>query len=133
MDLPADPPVLTFEDGIPGLRDLTRWTIVDLTEGGEYQLLTAIDDADVSLVVASPWLFFPDYAPDIPNVDIEALEIGDPADAVVFCAVNLPDGQDVPTMNLLGPFVVNAHTRLGRQVILDDPSHGVRTPLPDGD
>ena len=50
---------------------------------------------------------------------------------LLFCAVTIPEGDEVATMNLLGPFVVNRHTLIGRQVVLkDEAATPVRAPLP---
>lgn len=132
----VDDPVLTFDDGIPGFPEATRFMLSELSEGGAFQLFTSVDNPDVSMVVAVPWLFFPDYSPDIPDLDARELGLVDPADAVVFCAVTLePDDEPSESpneapgavyVNLLGPFVVNARTRHGRQVVLDDATLPVR-------
>lgn len=130
-DDPA-PPVLTFPDGIPGFPSATRWVLTDLVDDGAFQLLQSADDPDLAMVVGAPWLFFPDYAPDLDDDEIHALGIDVPEDAVLFCSVTLPEEGEGPTMNLLGPFVVNRHTQVGRQVVLGVDDAQVRTPLPLG-
>ncbi|PWG73689.1 flagellar assembly protein FliW, partial [Enterococcus hirae] len=72
-----------------------------------------------------------DYAPVIGDEDQAKLGIESPEDALLFCSVTLPEDEDAtPTMNLLGPFVVNRHTRVGRQVVLqDEEQYPVRAPL----
>lgn len=133
MTEPAPAAHLDLPDGLPGLGpDLTAWVLTDLTDGGEYQLLAAAADPDVSLVVATPWQFFPDYELTLDDGDATWLGLADPTDAIVLCTVNLPDGDDVPTMNLQGPIVVNVASNVGRQVIVDSPDVGVRVPLPVG-
>lgn len=124
--------VLTFPGGIPGFPDVERFVVRDLTDDGVFQELTSVEQPTVSLVVLSPWLAFPDYEPELPEEDQEFLGIGDPSDAIVFCAVNAPEDADGLTVNLIGPFVVNRHTLVGRQVVLHDRSYDVRTPLPTG-
>ena len=127
-----DPPVLTFRDGIPGFPGATRWVLTDLVDDGAFQLLQSVDDPDLAMVVGVPWLFFPDYAPDLDDDEVRALGITDPEDVVLFCSVTVPEDGDAPTMNLLGPFVVNRHTQEGRQLVLGIDDAQVRTPLPLG-
>ena len=127
-----EPPVLTFPDGIPGFPGATRWVLTELAEDGAFQLLQSLDDPDLAMVVGTPWLFFPDYAPDLADSEVHALGIERPEDAVLFCSVTVPDSGEAPTMNLLGPFVVNRHTNVGRQVVLGLDDAQVRTPLPLG-
>ena len=123
--------VLHFPDGLPGFPTARRFLLQDLVEDGAFQLLTSLDVESLELVVGQPWLFFPDYAPEIADTDQQELGLRTPEDALLFCAVTLPEGEDpVPTMNLLGPFVVNRHTLVGRQVVLGDEETPVRAPLP---
>ncbi|MFT5563503.1 MAG: flagellar assembly factor FliW [Myxococcota bacterium] len=117
----TDLSVLTFDDGLPGFTDAHQFVLVDLVEDGAFQLLRSLDHEGLELVVGQPWLFFPDYAPEIADDDQTQLSLETAEDALIFCAVTLPEGEDsVPTMNLLGPFVVNRHTLAGRQVVLRD-------------
>ena len=128
----SEPPVLTFPDGIPGFPTATRWVLTDLVEDGAFQVLDSLDDPDLSMVVGVPWLFFPDYAPDLADSEVRALGIEQPEDAILVCSVTVAEDGDGPTMNLLGPFVVNRHTHVGRQVVLGLDDAQVRAPLPIG-
>ena len=126
----SDGAVLSFPDGIPGFPQAHDFVLDDLVEDGAFQLLRSTDVDGLELVVGHPWPFFPEYAPEIGEEDQRDLGIAEPEDAVVFCAVTLPDDDGPPTMNLLGPFVVNRHTGVGRQVVLDDvEATPVRAPL----
>lgn len=129
-----DESTLEFPDGIPGFPAARRFVLTDLTEDedGPFQLLQSLDDPALSMVVSVPWPFFPDYAPNIDDADRAELGLDDPEDAVVFCAVTAdPEDSDVGTvfLNLLGPFVINARTRRGRQVVLADPDQPARAPV----
>jgi flagellar assembly factor FliW len=126
-----DPAVLRFADGIPGFADARRFVLSDLTDDGVFQLLTCLDDPELSLVVASPWLFFPDYAPELPTSDQRVLEIDAPDDAVVFCTVTVPDDTEQLLVNLKAPFVTNVRTHEARQVVLDE-DLPLRAPVPAG-
>lgn len=132
MTTPGDVPVLHFRDGIPGFPTARRFVLADLDEAGEspLQALRSLDEPDLELVVAVPWLFFPDYAPELGKADQRDLGLDDPDDAVVFCAVSADADSDQVYLNLLGPFVVNARTRQGRQVVLADPDQPARAPVP---
>lgn len=123
----ADTPMLVFDDGIPGFADARRFALADLTEDGMFQELTCVDDPTVSLVVASPWLFFPDYAPELPDSDRRSLGLDDPGDAALFCAIVVDENRLL--MNLRAPFVANARTQAARQVVLDDSSLPLRAPV----
>ncbi len=113
------PDVLTFDGGIPGFAAAERFVIGDFTDDGTFQLLQSLDDPELSLVVTSPWLFFPDYGMDLPESERRELGIEDPTDALVFCSVIADDVEHL-YLNLRAPFVANARTRAARQVVLDD-------------
>jgi len=119
---------LTFPDGIPGFSSLRRWALVELIDDGAFQMLRSLDEPAVEIPVAVPWLFFPDYAPAIDDADQDALGLETADDAVVFCAVKLAGGKAY--MNLMGPFIVNTRTLVGRQVVLADSSYPLRAELP---
>ncbi len=125
-------PHLTFPEGIPGFPDATRWVLSELAEDGAFQLLQSLDDPDLAMVVGVPWLFFPDYAPDLADTEVQALGIESPEDAILFCSVTITEEGGEPTMNLLGPFVVNRHTQVGRQIVLGIDDAQLRAPLPLG-
>ena len=110
--------VITFDDGIPGFPDSRRFVLLSISPDSDFQLLQSVDDPDVSMVVTVPWTFFPDYAPVIEDTDREDLRIESPEEAVVFCPVTLEAATRRAYVNLMGPFVVNARTRDGRQLVL---------------
>lgn len=118
--------VLLFRDGIPGFPDATEFVLVDIVEEGAFQILQNVEDPDISLVVCVPWLFFPDYSPEISTIDQLGLGIESPEDAVLFVPVTLDSDNDRLYLNLVGPFVVNARTRDGRQVVLADSEYSLR-------
>jgi flagellar assembly factor FliW len=120
---------LVFDEGIPGFPGLHRFALVDVVEEGAFQELRSLEDPDVSMIVCVPWIFFPDYAPVLSDDDRGQLEIEDPDDAVVFCPVTLDEGRERVYVNLFGPFVVNAATRRGRQLVLTESGYPLRAPL----
>jgi flagellar assembly factor FliW len=120
---------LHFPDGLPGLPDLENFVIVELREDGAFQQLQSLDNIDVSMIVCVPWLFFPDYAPVLSDLEQAELDLSTPDEAVLFVPVSIdPDTRQI-FLNLLGPFVVNSRTRKGRQLVLTGTSYTTRTPI----
>lgn len=126
---PAEAGALVFPDGLPGFPDLTQFVLVELREDGAFQELRSVDDPDISMIVCVPWLFFPDYAPELTDDDQDDLGIEAEEDAVVFVPVTFDEEQRTVNLNLLGPFVVNSKTRRGRQLVLADSDYPVRAPI----
>ena len=119
--------VLTFPDGLLGFPDVTRFALVDAGDDGTYFWLQALDDPQLAFLAAVPWAFFPEYEPELSTSDQDALELTDARDAIVLCLLTITE--DAVTANLLGPLVVNAVTRTGRQIVLGDSDYTTRAPL----
>lgn len=137
LDAPAHEPdddagMLEFPDGIPGFSQAHHFLLRDLTDDHVFQVFQSVEDPDLSMVVSVPWLFFPDYAPILSDEDQRVLGLERVEDAMVFCSVTADDTGEELYVNLLGPFVVNAQSRQGRQVVLLDQNWPVRAPLPSG-
>lgn len=120
---------LHFPDGLPGLPDLERFVIVELREDGAFQQLQSLENIDVSMIVCVPWLFFPDYAPVLSDIEQAELEIESADDAILFVPVSFDSETRQVFLNLLGPFVVNSKTRVGRQLVLTGTDYSTRTPI----
>jgi flagellar assembly factor FliW len=134
--LTADPDIeaeriLHFADGIPGFPRSRRFVLVDMAPDGEgaFQLLQSLDEPTVSIVVTVPWLFFPDYDFELSEIEQAELGITTVEETVVFSPVTLDAEQQRIYLNLLGPIVINATTRQGRQVVLVDSDLPVRAAI----
>jgi flagellar assembly factor FliW len=122
-----DSKVMTFADGLLGFPEARRFALVDAGDDGTYFWLQSLDDPQLAFLAAVPWAFFPDYEPELSLSDQEALGIADPSEVLVFCLLTITD--EAVTANLLGPLVVNATSRHGRQIVLDDSNYSARVPL----
>ena len=128
-EIPEDK-VILFDEGIPGLPDCRRFVILDLAPDSAFQVLQSVDTPDVSMIITVPWLFFPDYAPELSDLEQASLGIAGPEDVALFCSVVLtPDDKDTVFVNLMGPFVVNATTRRGCQFVLAGSGYPLRAPV----
>jgi flagellar assembly factor FliW len=84
----------------------------------------------LAFVVIEPLYFMPDYQPDIPEADVELLELTSPDDAAVYVIVTVA-GPHRATVNLKGPIVINRNTGVGKQVVIANAAqYSVQQPLP---
>ncbi|MDX2467934.1 MAG: flagellar assembly protein FliW [Acidimicrobiia bacterium] len=118
---------LHFPDGLPGFPELEHFVIVELREDGAFQQLQSLDNVDVSMIVCVPWLFFPDYAPVLSDIEQEELGLDSADDAILFVPVSIDPESRQMFLNLLGPFVVNVKSRIGRQLVLTGTNYTTRT------
>ncbi|MGE0881186.1 MAG: flagellar assembly protein FliW [Acidimicrobiia bacterium] len=124
-----DDKVLEFPEGLLGFPAAKRFAMIDSHDTGVYFWLQSIDDPALAFLSVVPWPFFPDYEPELSDDVQQALAIDQEEDAIVLCLLTVQREQEAITANLLGPLVVNSHTRLGRQLVLAESGYSVRAPL----
>ena len=110
-------PELYFAGGLPGFPDARRFVLVRLgDEASPFSVLRSLDDGEddrpgLEFVVTHPAMFFPDYEPEIDDDVAGRLELKSAEDALLLVIVTVADPVSASTANLLGPIVVNRHTR----------------------
>jgi flagellar assembly factor FliW len=122
-------PLLEMVEPLAGFHDHRSFTLVGLDDDGTISQLQATDRADLSFLVVSPGLFFPDYAPFIDDAVRIALDIQEPDELVLLLLVHPGATLADTTANLLAPVVVNARTGRAAQVVVADWSLPLRAPL----
>ena len=133
LEAPADLAELLFESGLPGFPDAHRFTLIQWgDEDSPFSIMRSLDHDGLDFVVVPPMVFFPDYAPEVDDATAERLELEDSDDALVVGMVTLGEKAVDATANLLGPIVVNRHTRRAAQAVLANARYEVRTPLVGG-
>jgi flagellar assembly factor FliW len=124
-------PELRFAGGLPGFPDVRRFVLVRLgDELSPFSVLRSLDDGtDLEFVVTHPGLFFPDYEPEIDDDTAQRLELKSGDDALLLVIVTVADPVAASTANLLGPIVVNRHTRAAAQAVLGNSGYATREAL----
>lgn len=122
-------PVLEMVGPMLGFPELHRFGLARHDEAGVIYDLRSLEDPAVRFVVVPPALFFPDYAPEIPDATAQLLRAETADDLLALVVVTLGEGLGDATANLVAPVVVNHAERLAAQVVLDDPALSLRTPL----
>lgn len=126
---------LSFPEGLPGFPGSHRFVLLDaaaLDENDDEPTvfwLQSAEDPALAFLCAVPWPFFPEYAPSIPDGDQASLQLQAADDALVLCLLTVHRAEHRMSANLLGPIVVNRHTRVGRQVVLADADWPLQAPL----
>jgi flagellar assembly factor FliW len=124
-------PELHFAGGLPGFPDARRFVLVRIgDELSPFSVLRSLDGGgDVEFVVTHPGLFFPDYAPEIDDDTAERLDLRSADDALLLVIVTVTEPVADSTANLLGPIVVNRHTRSAAQAVLGASAYNTREAL----
>ena len=126
----ALPNLVRMPLGILGFEQIKSYVLLANPDEKPFAWLRVADNNSLAFVVIDPFVVMPDYAPNIPEADVEFLELKDPGDALLLGIVTI-HGQNRATMNLKGPVVINRHTHTGKQVIIANAAdYSVQHPLP---
>lgn len=129
-DLPAEINLLA---PLPGLGTGTRFALLPWDEDRILFTLQSVDEPALELVVAQPWVFFPDYEPVIDEEWAGMLGVEEPGDVGVFVVLTLGDTPVETTANLAAPVVVHRVTGTASQIVLSDSRLSLRAPLGSSD
>jgi len=124
----AEDAVIEFPDGLIGLPG-TRYALIAQNESASFYWLHSVDDPSVALPVTQPWLFFSDYEVQVSDDDAARLGLESSEQADIFCVVRAAKDLKDFTVNLRGPIVIHAGSRVGRQIINTAGDFEVRQPL----
>jgi flagellar assembly factor FliW len=119
--------VLVFNDGLIGFPNLNNFLLISLDNTSPFRWLQSVDDPAVAFLVAHPEHFFSDYAPVVSDAVATTLALDSNTPTLVFTTASIPPGKPHDlTLNLAGPLVLNAITRKGKQVVLDDELYTIK-------
>ena len=124
-----DKKILTFDKGLPGLEEDTRYALLSNEDSRPVSWLQSLDHREVSLPVMDPFLVCPDYSFDISQNDVEALAVDEIKDVYVLSILVIPKNVNAMTINLSAPIIINVRNSKGCQIILDDRKYRVRVPV----
>ncbi len=115
--------ILTLNEGLIGFHNYSRFVFIPFMEGTPFDLLQAIDEANLGFVTIDPFLFCADYQFDVSDEDMEDLQIKDKNKLVIRVIVTLPDDLKQMTANLQGPILINEERLLAKQLVLHDSNY----------
>jgi flagellar assembly factor FliW len=122
-------PVIEFVHPVLGFPGSRRFALVQVDESDLLSSLRSLDEPGVQFLVVPPAAFFPDYVPEIDDATAAVLGITDPRDALLLVVLTAGESLASTTANLLAPVLVNVADRRACQVVLEDSSWRVDTPL----
>jgi carbon storage regulator CsrA len=118
----AEQAAIRVEEGLFGMREHKAFLLCEIADDSGCRALVSTTDTTVCLLVVDATDVWPDYP-----VGLAKQMAGiDSPDVAIAAVVTAPADGTAVTVNLAAPIVIDVETRIGRQVILDDPSLGVR-------
>lgn len=114
--------IIRMPEGMLGFAGERRFVMLPAAPEGVFWL-QSVDEGGLIFLLVDPFLFFPDYVVDSPDVP----EPGPDETVGVLSIVTLPKSAGEPcTVNLQGPLIIQTPAREARQVILADPKYNTR-------
>ena len=115
--------VVQFPEGLPGFEDQKQFAFLPYTvdeDNSPFAYMQSVQDPDLTLLLADPFLFFKHYSLDLNDEDAAQLGLSDSEEtAGVYGVVAVPEKIDQMTVNLVAPIVVNWKEQKGMQIILN--------------
>jgi flagellar assembly factor FliW len=124
-----DLPTIDFVAPMPGFPDHRRFYLVSLNDSELLYALTSADDPELRFLVVPPPPFFPDYAPEIDDEALAALDVDQAERLLLLLVVTAGETPQETTANLLAPIVVDQVSRRAVQTVLTGSGLPVRAGL----
>lgn len=121
--------IIQFENGILGFEDLKKYTILYDNKDGkrsEISWLQSLDEPSLAIPVMNPFLLKEDYNPEVEDELLKPLGEMTPDDIVVLVSITVPVDITKMSANLKAPFVINAETKKGAQIIVENQEYEVK-------
>ncbi len=109
--------IVNFPEGLIGLPETKEFILIDHKDT-PIKWLQAIEDPDIAFIVISPDEISEGYNVDIDKKVEKYLKLEDNDDLAVLVTMRV-DGDDV-IANFQGPLLINASSRKGVQVVLEN-------------
>lgn len=114
--------IITFEKGLIGLPDLKKFALITDAEGdnSKIQWLQSLDEPEMSLPLINPYEILEEYNPVVEDELLKPLGDFKEEDLMLLVTIRVPEDITQMTINLKGPIIINAETRKGCQIIVED-------------
>ncbi len=119
--------LIVFPRGLLGFPFQKHYALIQMGANSAFYWLQSADRPELAFVVTDPRLFLADYKVPAKGEDLKQLSLAEVDEAQAFVVVNKVDG--LLTGNLQGPLLINAETRVGKQLVLSDRKFSTRYPL----
>lgn len=115
-----------FPEGLVGFTDYRNFVIIHIEKYWPFLWLQSVDNGSLSFVMTDPFIFFPDYSPELSDDDVQFLGIDDPNAVVIYSLISFKkDIQQSTRFNLFAPLCINHKMNRAKQVILNNSKYGV--------
>jgi len=122
--------LIIFKDGLLGFPEAKRYAFMENDKQHPFFWIQAVEDLELTFVVTDPLIFKPDYRPEIPEEELQDLQIHDASTLIILAILSIPHEDPLKlTANLQAPLAINSKTCKGKQIVLNDDCYDLREPV----
>ena len=127
VDLPEEK-IITLDRGLIGLEQYKKYTILYDCEKEETNIswFQSIEEPTLALPVIKPWLVKEDYNPVVEDELLESLGELTEENLVILLTMTVPENIKEMSVNLKAPIIINADTRKGTQIAVENKDYEVK-------
>lgn len=127
IELPEEK-ILTLDRGLIGLEQYKKYTILYDCEKEEANIswLQSLEEPALALPVIKPWIVKEDYNPIVEDELLGGLGELTEDNLVILLTVTVPEEIEEMSVNLKAPIVINADTRKGAQIVVENKDYEVK-------
>lgn len=121
--------IINFPSGILGFDNYKEFTILYDNEEGErpdISWLQSIDEPSLAIPIMSPFLVMEEYNPEVEDELLKPLGDMKPDNMIVLVSVTVPSDVTKLSANMKAPFIINAETKKGIQIIVENGDYEIK-------
>lgn len=118
--------IIHFKNGLYGFEQYTKYLYIQNDSDSIFSYLQSTENQGITFIVVNGYETVNNFELKVSKKDLEEIKIEENDDVCSLLIVTVPKDVSRISVNLLGPLVVNAKERLGKQMISLDPSHTTR-------
>ena len=125
----TDDKIITLEKGLMGFDEYKRYTIrydCEKEEGTNISWFQSVDEPSLALPVINPLIVKEDYNPVVEDELLAGIGEINEENMVILITMTVPADLKEMTVNLKAPIIINADTRKGIQLIVENQDYEVK-------
>ena len=122
--------IFYFPEGIPAFKEEKKFLIIAMGDGVPFYYMQSATNPDLCLVMAEPFMFFPDYSIEVGDEELARLNCDNKReDLLVYVILTVPEDFKESTANLLAPIIVNQEKKRGIQFVAVNSKYKTKHPI----
>lgn len=121
--------IITLDKGLMGFDEFKQYTILYDCEkegGTNISWFQSVDEPSLALPVINPLIVKDDYNPVVEDELLEALGDINEENLVILITMTVPENIKEMSVNLKAPIIINADTRKGAQIVVENQDYEVK-------